>query len=202
VQAIGDPCRVCGGWHGRQKTVERPQPAHPQAARHHGSCRRYPQACGAHRPQAAASQPGPRPEVGVGHGGDRRQLGGGRANLVLRLGAATASIAARLIGATAPKRVRSSGRSPSAVEVAAAAPNAAARLGTCSLGQSWKRWSGPVSNSCTARLLGRMLTDLLTRPSTNRRDRAVRAGIGKRRSSCSGTPQRTRGNAAGRARRG
>jgi hypothetical protein len=45
----------------------------------------------------------------------------------------------------------------------------------------------------------RMLTDLLTRPSANRRDRAVQAGRGKRRSSCSGTSQRTCGDAARRA---
>jgi hypothetical protein len=75
-------------------------------------------------------------------------------------------------------------------------------LGTCSLGQSWKRWSGPVSNSCTARLLGRMLTDLLTRASASSRDRLVQVGIGKRRSSCSGTPQQTRGYAARKVWRG
>ena len=98
-------CRACGGWHGRQEAVERSQRAQPQAAGHHGRCRRHPQACGAHRSEAAASKPGPRPEVGVGHGGDGRKLRRGRAHLVLALrAAATASIAARLICATAPKQ--------------------------------------------------------------------------------------------------
>jgi hypothetical protein len=97
VQAIRDPLGACGGWHGREKAVERSQPAHPQTAHHHSSCRRHPQACGADRHQAPASKPDPRPEVDVGHGGDGRQLRRGRANLILHLRAAAASIAARLI---------------------------------------------------------------------------------------------------------
>jgi hypothetical protein len=40
-------------------------------------------------------------------------------------------------------------------------------------------------------LLGRMLTDLLTSASASRRDRAVRAGIGKQRTSCSDPLQGT-----------
>jgi len=68
---------------------------------------------------------------------------------------------------------------------------------------SWE----PASTACTIsgappKPCDRMLTDLLTRPSANRRDRAVQAGRGKRRSSCSGTSQRTCGYAARRAWRG
>jgi hypothetical protein len=111
VQAIRDPCRgwVRMAW--PPEDSERPQRAHPQTAHRHGRCRRHPQACGAHRHQAAASKPDPRPEVAVGRGGGSRQLRRGRANLLLRLRAAAAWIAARLIPslserAGAPRGVR------------------------------------------------------------------------------------------------
>ena len=88
--------RACGGCHGHQETVERAQPAHPKTAQRRGRRRRHPQAGGAHRHQATASQPDPRAQMVVGHGGDRHQLRRGRANLLLCRRAAASSIAARL----------------------------------------------------------------------------------------------------------
>jgi hypothetical protein len=85
------------------ETVERAQPAHPPTAPRRGRCRRRPQAGGAHRSQAAASQPDPRAEVAVGHGGNRDQLRRGGANLLLRHRAAATWIAARLTCLTAPE---------------------------------------------------------------------------------------------------
>jgi hypothetical protein len=159
VQAIRDPLGACGGWHGREKAVERSQPAHPQTAHHHSSCRRHPQACGADRHQAPASKPDPRPEVDVGHGGDGRQLRRGRANRILHLRAATASTAARLIRATA-RRVQERRLTPPGDK---AEPAPAGRLTTphphrggiaCSIRSAWQCVGWPRCGAALRNLLG------------------------------------------------
>ena len=128
VQPIRNPC-LCGGCHGREKIVERSQPAHPQTAHHHGRCRRHPQAGGAHRPQAAASQPGPRPKVAVGHGADHRQLRWGRAHLLLRLRAAPASFLADRSDPLAERRAASDRRTAPSVRAGSVSQGSSTGMG-------------------------------------------------------------------------
>ena len=77
-----------GECHGQ--TVERPQPAQPQADHRHSNWRSLPQDSSAHRHQAPSGKPDSWLEAAVDRSGSTRQLRWRRAAVILRFRAATA----------------------------------------------------------------------------------------------------------------